>query len=198
MKYTIFDMPVLNWLARLASLLLIKIIGWRPGGETPTAPKFVLIAAPHTSNWDFLLLIAFAFKFRVKVYWMGKDNLFKGFRGPFSKFFGGIPIDRSKNTGVVQQTIDLYNQSEQLAITVPAAGTRSRGEAWKSGFYHIAHGANVPVVLGFLDYAKKIGGFGPAIMLTGDTQADMTVIADFYADIGARYPDQKTPIRLLD
>lgn len=197
MKYTIFDAPVLNVVTRFLSLILLRLIGWRQGGERPTPPRYVLIAAPHTSNWDFLLLMAFAFRCRVRLYWMGKDAIFKGWYSPFVKFVGGIPIDRKKQTGMVAQTAELFAHSERLVVTVPAEGTRSRSEGWKSGFYHIAMTANVPVVLGFLDYAKKVGGFGPAVTLTGDMQADMVAITDFYRDIGARYPEKKTEPRIL-
>lgn len=197
MWFTIFDAPVLNVVARALFWVLLKCIGWREGGSRPTAPKFVLIAAPHTSNWDFLLLIAFAFRFHVKLYWMGKESIFKGWRSPVVKFLGGIPIDRSKKNGMVAQTIETFENADRLAITIPAEGTRGKSEAWKSGFYHIAHGAKVPVILGFLDYDKKVGGFGPELLLTGDIDADMAIIADFYADIGAKYPEKKTPPRLI-
>lgn len=195
-KHTIFDTPILNFFTRLGAILFLRAIGWKPGGAAPTAPKFVLIAAPHTSNFDFILLIAIALVFRVKLYWMGKDALFRGIKGPLARFLGGVSIDRSRKNGVVGQTIDLLNSSDRLVITVPAEGTRSKGEYWKSGFYHMAHGAQVPVVMGFLDYTKKVGGFGPELIPTGDIQADMKVIAEFYDPIGARYPDQYTPPRL--
>ena len=196
MKHTIFDTPVLRPVLRFLSLLLLRAIGWKQGGQAPEAAKYVLIAAPHTSNWDYLLLMAITLRFKVKLYWMGKDSLFKAPYGWLVKYLGGIPIDRSKKTGMVAQTIETFRQTDRLAITIPAEGTRSKTQGWKSGFYHIARGADVPVVLGFLDYDKKIGGFGPEITLTGDTQADMAIIADFYADIGAKYPDKKTDPRL--
>ncbi len=196
MKHTIFDTPVLRSILRFVSLIFLKAFGWKQGGHAPQAKKFVLIAAPHTSNFDYLLLMAIAYRFRVKLYWMGKDNLFKRPYGMMTRYIGGIPIDRSKNTGVVAQTIELFHQSDRLVVTIPVEGTRGKTKGWKSGFYHIARGADVPVVLGFLDYDKKIGGFGRELHLTGDTQADMVIIADFYADIGAKYPDKKTEPRL--
>ena len=196
MTHTIFDTPIVSSLTRLASLVFLRAIGWRPGGSAPEPPKFVLVAAPHTSNFDFLLLMAFAFRFHVKLHWMGKDSLFRGIRGPVTRYLGGIPIDRSKSSGVVAQTIELLRVSERLVITVPVEGTRRKGDSWKSGFYHIARGAQVPVVLGFLDYSKKVGGFGPVVTLTGDIESDMELISEFYADIGAKFPEQKTEPRL--
>ena len=196
MRHTIFDTPVVNRLTRVASLVFLRIIGWRPGGEAPKPKKYVMIAAPHTSNWDFLLMIALAFLFRVKLYWMGKDSFFRGPLGPVVKYLGGIPIDRSKSTGMVGQSIEKFQESARLAIAIPPEGTRKKVRYWKSGFYHIARGANVPIILGFLDYAKKVGGFGPAVVLTGDVEADMAIIRDFYADIGAKYPEQKSCPRL--
>ncbi len=196
MNHTVFDTPVLRSVLRFASLIFLKAVGWKQGGQAPQAAKFVLIAAPHTSNFDYLLLMAIAYRFRVKLYWMGKDNLFRRPYGTIVRYVGGIAIDRSKNTGMVAQTIELFRQSDRLVVTIPVEGTRGRTEGWKSGFYHIARGADVPVVLGFLDYDKKVGGFGPEMILTGDTDADMAVIADFYADIGAKFPDKKTEPRL--
>lgn len=196
MKHTVFDTPVLRPVLRFLSLLLLKAIGWNQGGQAPEAAKYVLIAAPHTSNCDYLLLMAIALRFKVKLYWMGKDTLFKRPYRTITRYAGGIAIDRSKNTGMVAQTVELFRQSDRLVVTIPVEGTRAKTEGWKSGFYHIARGADVPVVLGFLDYDKKVGGFGPEMTLTGDTQADMAVIADFYAGIGAKYPDKKTEPRL--
>jgi len=196
MKRTVFDTPVLRSVLRFASLMFLKAFGWKQGGHRPQAEKFVLIAAPHTSNFDYLLLMAISYRFRLKIYWMGKDNLFKRPYGTITRYVGGIAIDRSKNTGMVAQTIELFGQSDHLVVTIPVEGTRGKTKGWKSGFYHIARGAEVPVVLGFLDYDKKIGGFGPEMLLTGDIQADMAIIAEFYADIGAKYPDKKTEPRL--
>ena len=196
MQRTIFDTPILRSILRFASLILLKATGWKLDGHAPQAEKFVLVSAPHTSNYDFLFFVAIIYRFRLKLYWMGKDALFNHPLKFIVRYAGGIAINRSKKSGVVEQTIELFRQSDRLGIAIPVEGTREKTEGWKSGFYHIARGANVPIVLGFLDYEKKIGGFGPEMLLTGDLQADMTVIGDFYADIAAKHPEKKTEPRL--
>ena len=190
MSRTIFDTPLVNSFFRALSQIGLKLSGWTLSGETPKDKKYVLIAAPHTSNWDFILLIAIAFTFRIKVSWMGKNNLFKGPAGPVMRWMGGIPVERSKNTGLVQQVVDRFNEADELVVTIPPEGTRSKVRQWKSGFYHVANGAGVPVVLGFLDFKKKVGGFGPTFMPTGNYEEDLKEIQGFYQNISGKLPDQ--------
>ena len=191
MNYTIFDTPVLRTVLRWISICLLKISGWQTQGTLPDIPKFVMIAAPHTSNWDFPLMMFIVFKLKGKLYWMGKDALF---RKPFKHFFkwlGGIPIDRSRSNHVVEQMVDKFRETDTLILTIPPSGTRKMVRKWKSGFYHIAAGANVPVVLGFLDFKRKTGGVGPVIDITGDMEQDMQCIKAFYSDIEGKYPEEK-------
>lgn len=182
------------WFARL----FLWINGWKPEGERPSAPRFVLIAAPHTSNWDLAYLLALATVFGVKVSWMGKYQLFRAPFGGLMRRLGGIPIVRHERKNMVAQMIDALRGPQPLALTVPVEGTRSRVEFWKSGFYHIARGAQVPIVLGFLDYARKRGGFGPALVPSGDLRADMDRIRAFYADKIGKYPADFGPVRLRE
>lgn len=190
LNYTIFDTPVVRTLIRWMSIFLLKISGWRTEGKLPDIPKFVMIAAPHTSNWDFPIMMSIAFKLKGKLYWMGKEALFrKPFNGLF-KWLGGIPIDRSRSNNVVRQMIDKFAAMDKLILTIPPSGTRKKVDKWKSGFYHIAAGANVPVVLGFLDFRRKTGGIGPVMTITGDMEQDMTAIRSFYADIEGKHPDK--------
>ena len=190
MSRTIFDTPVVNSCFRAISLLGLKLAGWKMTEEYPKAKKYVLIAAPHTSNWDFVFLIAIAFAYRIKVSWMGKHTLFKGPAGPIMRWMGGIPVERSKNTGLVQQVVDRFNDSDSLVVTIPPEGTRSKVQEWKSGFYHVANGAGVPIALGFLDFKKKLGGFGPMFHTTGDYEADLKEIQAFYKNISGKNPHQ--------
>lgn len=128
------------------------------------------------------------FVLRGKIYWMGKESLFRRpFKG-FFKWLGGIPIDRSKSKNIVAQTIQQFHQNEKLVLTIAPAGTRKRVAKWKTGFYHIAHGANVPIALGFLDYRRKAGGIGPVIYPTGNIDTDMKSIRTFYDNVTAKYP----------
>ena len=196
MQMTVFSTPLITPLLRIIAIAILKLTGWKAVGEEIENPRFVLIAAPHTSNWDFPLMLLVVLKLRLQLYWMGKDSLFPFGFGWLTRWLGGISIDRTKSHNVVNETVRQYREHESLVILIPPEGTRRKVTTWKSGFYHIARGADVPVVLGFLDYDKKIGGFCPEITLTGDTQADMAIIADFYADIGAKYPDKKTEPRI--
>jgi 1-acyl-sn-glycerol-3-phosphate acyltransferase len=171
---------------RWFSLLILKITGWRIEGRIPDIPKFVLIAAPHTSNWDFPLTILTAFALKAKIYWMGKEAIF---RQPFTNIFkwlGGVPIDRSKSNNIVEKMIQKFSESKKLILTIPPSGTRKKVLKWKTGFYYISLGAEVPIVLGFLDYKRKVGGIGPLYFPTGDIDADMREIRAYYAGMKGR------------
>jgi len=190
MNYTIFDTPVVNTLARRFSLFMLKLTGWKFEGKMPDIPKFIMIAAPHTSNWDLLYTLFFAFALNVKIYWMGKDAIFRRPFGGVCKWLGGIIIDRSKSNSVVDTIIEALNKNEKLILVVSPSGTRSKVAYWKTGFYHIANGANVPVVLGFLDYRRRAGGIGPVVYPTGDIEEDMKIIREFYSGITGKYPEK--------
>jgi 1-acyl-sn-glycerol-3-phosphate acyltransferase len=196
MRYTLFDTPLITPLLRLISRACLRISNFRPGGTVPDTSKFIIIGVPHTSNWDFVYFLFLAFHFKVKPAWMGKDSLF---RGPFGAFFtwtGGIPIDRSKSNRTVEQAVELFNKSKNFVLVIAPEGTRKRAKAWKSGFYHIANGAKVPIAMGFLDYKDRIGGFGPLFSTTGNIQLDLEAFREFYRGVTARYPDQCGEIAL--
>jgi 1-acyl-sn-glycerol-3-phosphate acyltransferase len=129
---------------------------------------------------------------------MGKDTLFRGPFGRILRRLGGIPVDRTHRGNLVRQMTELFEKSERLVLTVPAEGTRGYTPHWRSGFYHIARSANVPVVLGFLDYQRKRGGFGPELVLTGDMSQDMDEIRSFYSDKVGKYPESFGPVRLKE
>ncbi len=168
----------------------LTLANWKVvGGEIPKEQKFVLIAAPHTSNWDFPFLIAMACILRLEVYWMGKDTLFFGPFGPIMRWLGGIPINRTSAQHVVQSTVDAFENAERLIVVIPPEGTRSKVRQWKTGFYRIAVAANVPIGLSFLDFGRKVGGFLPTFYPTGDIEKDIAEIKDAYKDIKGKYPD---------
>ena len=133
-------------------------------------------------------MLFIAFVLRIKIYWMGKDAIFRWPFGSLFKWLGGIPVDRSKANNVVAQSIAQFAKNDSLVLTVPPAGTRKRVLNWKTGFYHIANGAGVPIAMGFLDYKRKVGGIGSVLQPTGDIEADMTVIRNYYQDISGKYP----------
>ena len=188
-QHTIFDTPIVAPICRLIAKFLLFIAGWKRGEEAPKIDKYVLIAAPHTSNWDFYFTLLLAFEYKLKIFWMGKDTLFKGVLGPVMRWLGGISVNRSSSNNLVGQTIDAFKQNDKLVVTVPPEGTRGKVSYWKSGFYHIAHGAGVPIVLGYLDFGRKIGGLGPVFHPTGDFEKDLAEIKKLYAPIKGKYSD---------
>lgn len=182
------------WLARA----LIQLSGWDVTGEIPDGKKFILIGAPHTSNWDFVFMLATSWIFRLKVSFMGKDSLFWGPFGWVMRGLGGIPIDRSSRMGVVDQMVTRFNESEKLVVVVTPGGTRSYSDHWKSGFYWIAFKAQIPLICAFIHYANKRVHLGLSFIPTGDLQADMDRIRDFYKQGQGLHPDQAAEIRLRD
>lgn len=190
MNHTIFDVPVLREIIRGLALLFLKVCGWRREGVLPDLPRYVMIAAPHTSNWDFPFTMAIAFAYRLKICWLGKHTLFRRPFGPFFRWFGGIPIDRTKSSDTVSQAIQAFREKAKIVMLISPEGTRKKVRAWKTGFYHIAMGANVPVSLAFLDYMKKVGGIGPLVRLSGNLELDMAAIRDFYATVTPKYPEK--------
>ena len=176
----------------------LRLAGWKMEGHRPSAPRYVIIAAPHTTNWDLPFMLAMAFVYDIPVRWMGKHTLFKPPFGPLFRQLGGIPIVRHRAGGVVEQMVEHFEREPELSLMVPAEGTRGYVEYWKSGFYHIAREADVPVVLSYLDFGQKVGGIGPTIHLTGDVRADMDVIRAFYDGKQGYFPRNVGRIRLRE
>lgn len=197
MRTTVFDTPILRTLMRWTAILTMNAAGWKAVGTLPAVNKYVCIAAPHTSNWDFIWTICLALKLRLKVFWMGKHTLFKGPAGPLMRWLGGIPIDRTKAGNTVAHAIDAFAENEKLILIIPPEGTRAKTRYWKTGFYHIANGAGVPIAMGFLDFTLKMGGFGPAFIPTGDIDADMELIKGFYSNVSGKHPDQYGEARVF-
>jgi len=183
---------------RALARLFLRATGWKPEGDAPTAPRFVLIAAPHTSNWDLAFLLAFAELYGIRISWMGKHTIFRAPFGGLFRALGGIPIRRHERADRVTLMAEEFAQREHFALVVPSEATRGWAPHWKSGFYHIARRAKVPIVMGFLDYARRRGGFGPAIEATGDVKRDMDRVRAFYADKVGKYPDQFGPVQLRE
>jgi 1-acyl-sn-glycerol-3-phosphate acyltransferase len=185
-------------LRRRFARALLRALGWTIEGQKPIHRRYVLIAAPHTSNWDFPLMILFGWAFDISFSWMGKQSLFYRPLGWIMRRLGGIPVERGRSSSVVDAMARAFADSEKLVLAVPAEGTRARAEYWKSGFYHIARVARVPVVPSYLDYGQKRGGFGPAVELSGDMKRDMDQIRSFYAPMAGLHPDKFGPVRLRE
>jgi 1-acyl-sn-glycerol-3-phosphate acyltransferase len=183
---------------RFLASVFLRLAGWKPEGQRPAALRYVLIAAPHTSNWDLAYLLALSAVLDVKVSFMAKHTLFRGPMGWAMRRLGGIPVRRDQRADLVDRMAQVLNESEKLCLTVPAEGTRRYVPHWKSGFYHIARKAGVPIVMGYLDYARKRGGFGPELIPTGDVREDMDEVRSFYADKVGKHPAHFGAVRLKE
>jgi 1-acyl-sn-glycerol-3-phosphate acyltransferase len=192
MHLTIFDTPGVNTLLRAASRVFLKIAGWRIEGALPAdAHKCVLIAAPHTSNWDLPYTLMTAFVLRLHPYWMGKASIFKPPFGPLMRWLGGIAVNREQSTNLVAASVAALKAADgPVHLIVPPEGTRSAVTRWKTGFYFIALGAEVPVLMAYMDYAEKRAGLGPVFTPTGDVERDMETIKAFYAPFKGKNPRQ--------
>ena len=192
MHRTIFDTPLVNGLLRAGSLAYLKIAGWRIEGELPSnARKCVLIAAPHTSNWDLPYTLMAAFVLRLNVYWIGKASLFRAPFGAVMRWLGGIPVQREQSSNLVAASIKALKAAEgSVQLIVPPEGTRGKTTRWKTGFYYIALGAEVPILLAFMDYADKRAGLGPAFQPSGDIDRDMAAIKAYYAPLRGKHAQQ--------
>lgn len=175
---------------RAVAKALLDKAGWTVEGTAPEQKKYVLIAAPHTSNWDLVYALAAGAVLGISIHWMGKDTLFRGLPGIGLRALGGIPVERTHHHALVSTMAQELRRRERFVLLVPPEGTRSPVGYWKSGFYHIAREAGVPIVLGFLDYGKKRVGLGPTLWPTGNVAADMNVIRAFYADKQGLYPEK--------
>lgn len=172
------------------SSFLFHLLGWKAVGEIPPdIKKYIIIAAPHTSNWDFFygrlffLMKGIPLKFFIKQEW---------YVFPFNylfKILGGIPVNRSKHQKLTDQIAEVFNHYDELAILIPPEGTRSYNPNWKKGFYYISQKANVPIILGYIDYENKIGGFGPVFNVTGNVEKDIETIKKFYIGIKGKFPE---------
>lgn len=171
-----------GWLTRAIGRGVLALLGWRVTGAFPNEPRMVLIGAPHTSNWDFVVGLAAAFSIRLGFSWVGKHVLFRPPFGWFFRWLGGIPVDRRASHGFVQQMVRAFEQRPQFLLAMAPEGTRKAVERFKTGFYHIAVGAEVPIVLVTIDNARKAVHVGPHVTPTGDLTADMDRVLALYAE----------------
>ncbi|MBQ0795136.1 1-acyl-sn-glycerol-3-phosphate acyltransferase [Zhongshania sp.] len=169
---------------------MFALRGWRFTSEQPVARKYVMIVAPHTSNWDFFLMVVLAAGLGRQLRFMGKHSLFTGLQGRFLVWLGGVAVERSSHHDFVSQMVVLFKETEDMVLIIAPEGTRSKVQAWKGGFYHIAAGADLPVLAAQLDYAKKYVGIAPEYRLSGNYPYDIERIQAFYCDVTAKYPEQ--------
>ncbi len=184
---------------KLLARAYLRAMGWTVRNDVPAElDKFVIIAAPHTSNWDFPFTLAVAATIDMRFFWVGKHTMFRRPFGALMRRLGGIPVDRRKSHNFVEQIAQAFDAADKMALGIAPEGTRSKREYWKSGFYHIAREAGVPIVLGFLDYKAKEGGLGRVVDSSLPKHEVMDIIREFYAGKEGKRHQEYTPPRLRD
>ncbi len=174
--------------------LILRIGGWTPVGGLPDEPKAIFIAAPHTSNWDGFWALVYKVAMQLDIHFFAKESLFWFPLNVLLGALGGVPLDRKRAGSAVDQAIEMFRKNESYYFGLAPEGTRSRADHWKSGFYRIAEGAGVPVVLGFIDYGRRRLGIGPTLELSGEWHKDLDFCRDFYSDIEGRWPEKAGPV----
>ena len=179
-------------LLRRFGLWLLTRAGWHFEGQWPNVPKLVVIVAPHTSNWDFFIGLAAKWALGLDAHWWGKDTLFLPPLGWFMRANGGIPVDRSSSSKVVEKTIEAFRSHEQFALALAPEGTRRKVTHWRSGFWHVAKGAGVPICCVAFDWSRKVIRVGPSTMPVEDNP-DMGIsrIRSYFADVSGYNPTQQ-------
>jgi 1-acyl-sn-glycerol-3-phosphate acyltransferase len=177
---------------RTIARLYFWLTGWKVKNEVPpTLKKYVMIGLPHTSNWDFPIAMAALLILRLKTNYLAKKSLFKFPLGIIMRAFGGIPVDRSKHSGMVEAMIAEFAKHDELILLIPPEGTRGYVKEWKTGFYRVAVGAGVPIVLAYLDYPNKMAGLKAVFYPTGDYAKDVEAIKDAYRGIKGKHPENQ-------
>lgn len=183
-------------LPKLISRLILWMLGWQTDFISNNHPKYVLIGAYHTSNWDFVIGYLVMTAIGLRLSWVGKHTLFYWPLGWFMRILGGIPVNRRISKNFVDQIVETFRSYNNLIVAIAPEGTRGKTDNWKSGFYYIALGAKVPIALGYVDYRRKFGGIGAFINPTGNIDGDLDKIREFYSKITAKFPEKAGEIRI--
>jgi 1-acyl-sn-glycerol-3-phosphate acyltransferase len=191
MQRTIFNTPLVSTFYHYLARSTMRLLGWRIEGKLPDLPRFILIGAPHTSNWDFMLFLGVIFSLRANVRFMGKAELFRFPIGWFFRYCGGVPVERKKSTGLVEQMVKVCNESERFILTIAPEGTRHHVTEWKRGFYHIARSAGIPIVMAIVDGRHKAVRIGQVFHPTEDMEADMKAIKAVFDGVKGIKPRRK-------
>lgn len=179
------------------STWLLKLLGWSTHSDLPDSKKYIIVAAPHTSNWDFPLGILASKALNLHACWIGKHTIFRWPFGWFFRAIGGTPVDRTQKTDLIKQIADLFSHTEELAMALAPEGTRSKTDHWKTGFWHIAKAANVPIVLAYLDFGQKQVGLGGSFYPGDSIEKDFERIREFYKDRRGKNPANESLIQLV-
>lgn len=183
---------LLSWLSRI----ILRLFGWTITGEDPDVPKCVVTAAPHTSQWDGLILLLAARALNANMNWMVAKDAIRGIQGPVIRRSGAIPVDREKSENLVDAMVAEFAKRDQLKLVIAPMGVTRYSDHWRSGFYRMALEADVPLVFGYLDWGRKRAGVGPIYYPTGDPKTDMDVIREFYDGMQGKFPALQSDIRL--
>lgn len=187
---------LIKLLCAAAHILVTRIYGWKIYGERPPERKVMLLGAPHTSNLDYFLTLALIHHFRLPLRYLIKNSVFKGPWAPLLRSLGGIPVDRSKSNKLVETIVSTIKIQDEMAIGVLPEGTRKYVKYWKSGFYYIAQGAEIPIYPVLVDGAAKTLTMGPRLVPSGNIEADVAILADFFGDTKGVKPENSGPVRL--
>ena len=179
---------------RISKFILFNLLGWKVPNDFPSQiDKYIIIAAPHTSNWDFPIAVLSKFAMGKEINFIGKHTLFKPPFGFFFRAVGGTPVDRTASKNMVQSIIDIFNEKDKFIFAISPEGTRKKVSTWKTGFYHVALGAKVPVVMATLDFENKQILIKDPYYLTGDQKVDFEYFHKYFKDVKGKNPDQFDP-----
>ncbi len=173
--------------SRALGRMMMRLSGWRFDGTLPDVPKIVIVVAPHTTNWDFVIGVMVLWALDIKISFLGKHTLFRGLFGKWMRSIGGIPVDRASTHGVVGDAVEAFRVAERMVLALAPEGTRQLDKGFRMGFLHIAHGAGVPVLLAYFDFSRKVVGFGPLMDTSGDVNADLATVLNYYRPIRGKY-----------
>jgi 1-acyl-sn-glycerol-3-phosphate acyltransferase len=196
MSVTIFNTPIVTPILRGLAAVLRGLTGWRAEGAVPDVPKLVVAVAPHTSNWDVPVGIILCLKLRISPSWFVKSSFFRFPFGGLCRWLGAVPVERTRATNAVSHAVRALRDRDRVMLAFTPEGTRAASRYWKTGFYHIAHSAGVPIALCYLDYSRKRGGLGPLFWPTGDIYKDMEKIREHYAPFRGLYPELQGPVEV--
>lgn len=194
MAYSIYTTPLISPLLRLLATLMLKLTGWRIEADVPDLKKYVIVGAPHTSNWDYVIFLCAMLVLRVDIHVMVKDELYVFPFRTLMRWGGVVPVNRRESTTLAAQMVSLFNSRERLVLMITPEGTRKRVTRWRTGFYHIALDAGVPIVLAFVDYGRKAAGITKVVWPTGNIKQDLTEWQAIYEGFQGKNPKLQMPI----
>ncbi|MBD2858032.1 lysophospholipid acyltransferase family protein [Spongiibacter sp. KMU-158] len=197
-RKTVCNHPLILKFLQLSMLGVFRLRGWRFDTELPEQRKYVMIVAPHTSNWDFFLLVGFGASLKRQVRFMIKHTFFWGPVGVLFRWLGGIAVERSSSHNFVDHMAEQFKKTDDMVLIITPEGTRRKVDSWKGGFYHIANGAGVPIMPVYLDYGRKTVGFGEAFIPSGNFEQDLPKILETYSTVRACHPEMDGSKFLLD